>query len=71
MEFEKNLNELEKLVAKMQDKNISLNDGIALYEKGITLTRKALDDLGSSRSKIVLLKAEMDKLVEEPFNGEI
>ncbi|MCL2861366.1 MAG: exodeoxyribonuclease VII small subunit [Firmicutes bacterium] len=71
MEFEKNLTELEKIVQKMQDKNISLNDGIVLYEKGIVLTRKALDDLSSSRGKIVLLKHEMDKLIEEPYNGEV
>jgi len=71
MEFEKNLSELEKLVTKMQDKNISLNEGIALYEKGIGFTRKALDELSSSRGKIVALKQEMDKLIEEPYNGEV
>lgn len=70
MEFEKNLNELEKIADKLEDKTISLEEGIALYENGLELTKKCLSQLSQNKGKIEVIKKEMDRLLKEPFDGE-
>ena len=68
MEFEKKLDALTKLVEKLEDKSISLEEGIALYEKGVALTKDCLNSLNESKNKITVIRKEMDRLIEEPFN---
>ena len=47
VDFEKSLEELEAIVERMEGGDLSLEDSLAEFQKGITLTRscqKALDD---------------------------
>ncbi len=69
MEFEKKLDNLEKITTRLEDKDLSLEEGIKLYEEGLALTKECLKSLSESRGKIVLIRKEMDKLTEEPFNN--
>lgn len=68
--FEKNLSELESVVKALEDTNISLDDMIALFEKGVGLTRKCTSALDSAEQKItVLMKNRENGMIEEqPFS---
>jgi len=68
MQFEKKLNNLEEIVAKLEDKNLSLEDGIALFEKGLHLTRECVESLNDSKARMAIIKEEMGKLTEDNFN---
>lgn len=69
MTFEENVKRLEEIVAKMEDKNTSLSDGIDLYAEGISVTKECLDYLNGGKEKIKKLQAEMSALFSGNDNG--
>jgi len=67
--FEKSLAELEKIVEKMEEGGLSLNESLSLFEKGINLARFLREELDKAEKKIaVLLKDEKGEIKEEPFS---
>ena len=56
--FEKSLEELENIVARLEKEDCSLNDAIELFEKGVKLTKKCNDELNKAKLKIDLLTKE-------------
>ncbi|MEE1050365.1 MAG: exodeoxyribonuclease VII small subunit [Clostridia bacterium] len=68
--FEKNLGELEQVVRALEASDVSLDDMIALFEKGVHLTRECTDALNTAEQKItVLMKNRDGEMEEEPFAG--
>lgn len=65
MTFEEMYVELENVTKKLDDKDVSLEESIALYNKGIELSKKCLKSLNESKGKILLLTDELKKLTEE------
>ena len=57
-DFEKSLNELEKIVEKLQNGDISLDESIELFEKGIELSKDCRQTLENARQKITSLTEE-------------
>jgi exodeoxyribonuclease VII small subunit len=55
--FEQSLTELEKLVAQLEQGELSLDQSLKLYEKGVGLTRFCNDELQKAQLKIEELKA--------------
>lgn len=51
--FEENLLELEAILRKLEDKNISLEDAVAGYTKGLELSKKCYEILNSSEVLVV------------------
>lgn len=51
--FEAYLKELEMIVRKLEDKNISLEDAVASYTKGLELSKKCFDILNSNEQLVV------------------
>ena len=67
--FEKALADLEKIVAKMEEGGLSLNESLALFEKGVKLARFLRGELDKAEKKIeILLKDEKGNMKEEPFD---
>ena len=60
-DFEKSLNELEKTVEELQNGDISLDESIKLFEKGIELTNDCRKTLETARQKITSLTEEEQK----------
>ena len=52
IDFEKELKRLEEIASKMEDKNISLDESIALYEEGVKITKKLEEALKEAREKV-------------------
>lgn len=69
MKFEDIEKQLSKIVEKLEDKEISLEEGINLFDEGVKLTGIALEILNEGQGKIKILKQKLDKLCEENFEN--
>jgi exodeoxyribonuclease VII small subunit len=71
MNFEKALAELEQIVSKLEKGGLALNESLALFEKGIKLTRFLRTELDKAEKKIeILLKDEKGELKAQDFAPE-
>lgn len=68
MSFEKMLSDLEALAARLEKENLTVEEGITVYEQGLELTKKCLASLSASKTRITEIRKEMDKLVDAPFD---
>lgn len=66
--FEQNMQELEETVKKMESEDVSLDEALSLFEKGIKLSKSCQKILEDAEKKVnVLLKSEDGTLSEKPF----
>lgn len=71
LSFEKALEELERIVEKLEKGGLSLNESLSLFEKGIKLARFLREELEKAEKKVeILLKDEKGEVKEEPFKLE-
>lgn len=68
--FEQSLSDLEALVNEMEAGDLSLEDSLKAFEKGITLTRECQDSLSAAEQKVQMLVEKQNELTEEPFNTD-
>ena len=69
--FEKALEELEGIVAKLEQGGLSLDESLGLFEKGVKLSRYLRKELDRAEKKIeILLKDTSGELKAVPFEGE-
>ena len=69
--FEKALEELQQIVSSLEAGNVSLDDSLGLYERGVELVRlcnRRLEEVGQRVD--VLRTGEDGSFVAEPFAGE-
>jgi exodeoxyribonuclease VII small subunit len=64
--LETNLKELESIVSKMEQGDMTLEDSIKSYEKGMLLLKLCQDSLKEIEQKVLVLSAE-NRL--EPFKS--
>lgn len=62
--------ELEKVLSKFESGELSVEEGIALFESGIAITKDCLNELNTCKGKITKLKKEMDTVIEQPLEFE-
>jgi exodeoxyribonuclease VII small subunit len=68
--FEKALADLEQIVAKLEKGGISLNESLALFEKGVKMSRFLKGELDKAERKVeILLKDEKGNLKAEDFDA--
>ena len=60
-DFEKAITELEQLVEKMEQGNLSLEASLKLFERGIALTRACQKALSEAEQKVQILVREGGK----------
>ncbi len=70
--FEKNLGELEQVVKALEGNDVSLDEMMELFEKGVSLTKKCTTALNEAEQKITVLMKNRDsgEMEEQPFNAE-
>ena len=68
--FEKDLQELEDLVEKMEGGDLSLEDSLVHFERGIALTRACQKALTEAEQKIQILLAEDGSKKLQPFSSD-
>ena len=59
-DFNKGLTELEQIVKKMDSADLSLDESLKLFEKGVVLTKLCQKALQDTEAKISLLINEKD-----------
>jgi len=69
--FEKALAELEKIVARMESGELSLEDALATHKRGLELARFCQQKLEAAQAQIKVLEGEVLKpLAQEAERGE-
>ena len=67
--FEKALEDLEKIVEKLEKGGLSLSESLSLFEKGVKLARFLREELEKAEKKVsVLLKDEKGEIKEKPLD---
>lgn len=70
-EFETALTELEQLVVRMENGDLSLEDSLRAFEQGIGLTRQCQQALSAAEQRVQLLLEHNGQSVAQPFaSGE-
>lgn len=69
--FEKNLKELEGVVKELEGGDVTLDQMLELFEKGVKLTKQCTSALDAAEQKInILIKnRETGQVEEQPFEG--
>ncbi len=70
MSFEEALVELEGIVEKLEKGQLSLDESLGLFEKGIKLVKECNMKLKSAQMKVEKLIEENEELRTEPFEVE-
>lgn len=65
--FEQSLDELEQLVEKMEHGDMSLEDSLAAYERGVGLYRRCQSALEQAELRVRLLSDPEQPQDSEPF----
>ena len=68
-DFEKSLQELENLVEKMEQGDLSLDESLKCFERGVQLTRSCQQALQDAEQKVQVL-LEKDGGTLEPFDRD-
>ncbi|MDX1755782.1 MAG: exodeoxyribonuclease VII small subunit [Marinobacter sp.] len=70
-DFEKALNELESLVKDLEQGELSLEQSLGAFERGVKLTRDCQQALKSAEQRIEqLVQLEDGSLESKPFNPD-
>ena len=67
-EFETSMHALEDLVAKMEDGEMSLEDSLAAYERGVGLYRSCQQALEQAELRVRLLSDPANPEQAKPFD---
>lgn len=57
--------ELNNVVSKLEEENISLTESSKLYERGAELVKYCLSQLEETKGKITVIRKDLDKFIEE------
>lgn len=69
-QFEEAMEELEKLVEQMERGDLSLEESLKSFERGIGLTRTCQRALQEAEQKVQILLEKNGQQTLEPFNDE-
>ncbi len=67
-DFEKALDNVEELVSSMEDGELSLEDSLKAFEKGIKLTRECQSALKAAEQKVQVLIGEQGETENFDFD---
>lgn len=68
--FEKSLSDLEQLVSAMESGELTLEESLKSFEKGVTLTRDCQQALNEAEQKVELLLNTEDGLKPTAFEQD-
>lgn len=68
--FEKSLEELEGIVHALEDGELSLEESLKTFERGINLTRQCQSALEDAEQRVNVLIEENGETRTEPFESE-
>ena len=70
IDFEQSLADLQALVERLENGELSLEDSLAAFEQGIALTRDCQGALAQAEQKVQILLERDGELAAQPFAAE-
>lgn len=70
LDFEQSLADLQTLVERLENGELSLEDSLTAFEQGIRLTRDCQSALAQAEQKVQILLERDGELAQEPFDAE-
>ncbi len=67
MNFEQSVKRLEEILQLLESGEAKLEEVNTLFAEGAEITKNCYKLLNDSKGKITVLRTELDKLVEKPF----
>ncbi len=69
--FEQSITELEKIVERLENGDVTLDESLELFEQGIKLSKSCQKMLDSAEKRVSVLMANDDgEMVKEDFTAE-
>jgi len=69
LDFEQSLSELGQLIEKMEQGNLSLEDSLQQFERGIILIRECQKTLAEAEQKVQILMKQSDEVTLVPHTS--
>jgi len=70
MKYEEAFEKLNTIKDKLENPEITLDESLKLYAKSVEYTKICLETLKETEGKILVIKNEIDSLVEKPLDME-
>lgn len=67
MKYEEIIKKLEDISLKLENQEVELSKAMELFEEGVLLSKEGFSMLSDTAGKITVLKRELDKFIEKPF----
>lgn len=67
-DFNQGIEELEKIVTTMESGNLSLEESLDYFSKGVALTKQCQSALSEAEQKISMLSSDDDFQSEKPLS---
>jgi len=67
MNLEENLKKLESITDKLENPNLSMDEGVKLYEEGMNLAKECYKSLNDIKGKVTIIKQDIETYREESF----
>ncbi|MGE6793208.1 Exodeoxyribonuclease VII small subunit [Pseudomonas guineae] len=70
LNFEQSLTDLQSLVERLENGELSLEDSLTAFEQGVRLTRDCQTALAQAEQKVQILMERDGELEEAPFDAD-
>ncbi|MDX1366331.1 exodeoxyribonuclease VII small subunit [Pseudomonas sp.] len=70
LDFEHSLTDLQNLVERLENGELSLEDSLTAFEQGVRLTRDCQAALAQAEQKVQILMERDGELEEAPFDAD-
>ncbi|MBQ9791212.1 MAG: exodeoxyribonuclease VII small subunit [Clostridia bacterium] len=61
------LKKLETIASKLDSEDVTLDEGVKLFEEGTKLAKECYEDLSKVKGKMFVIKEDIEKMKEELF----
>lgn len=70
LDFEQSLTDLQNLVERLENGELSLEDSLTAFEQGVRLTRDCQAALAQAEQKVQILMERDGELEDAPFDAD-
>lgn len=63
--YEESIGRLQQIIAELEQKDITLEQSMKLFEEGVLLVKQCGEVLNSAQQKVEVLSQSLDKIQEE------
>ena len=68
MKLDENLKKIEEVALELENPDISIDEGLKLYEQGVLFAKECLAELNEIKGKVNVIKKELDVFKEESLD---